>query len=169
MSTATTNIPSQTYLSVFSEMLWWVLIVVFTAIVLYPLHLVLDAGFLRINIGLVVLFTILFRYTIFLEQVKYLAPLWVRFMSVIIAGILFFQVFIQMQSFFELFDTHDMNDFLTKNPESRFAPEVIHEKFDYFKKEFVFFSTGNLILIVAFTFRNIGSLWIQLKNKKYQS
>lgn len=155
----------QTGLSFFSEMLWGLLIVIFTAIAILPLYEVLDASFLRVNLLLILLFTILFRYTIFLNQTPYLKPMWIRFILVITAIIIFFQIFKQMQDFFELFDTHDVNFFLRKDRIVSLSPDIIQEKFAYFKKEFVFFSTGSLIVIAAFSLRTTASFWTLLKSK----
>jgi hypothetical protein len=155
----------QTGLSFFSEMLWALLIGVFTAIIIFPLYQVLDASFLRVNLLLILLFAILFRYTIFLNEIPYLKTKWLRFILVVAVLIIFFQIFKQIQDFFELFDTHDINYFLRKDSVVKLSPEVIQNKFAYFKKEFVFFSTGSLIVIVAFSLRVIASFWVLLKGK----
>ncbi len=155
----------QTGLSFFSELLWGLLIIIFTAIVILPLYEVLDASFLRVNLLLILLFAVLFRYTIFLNQIPYLKPMWVRFILVIASIIIFFQIFKQIQDFFELFDTHDINFFLRKDKTVTLAPEIIQDKFAYFKKEFVFFATGSLIVIAAFSLRTIASFWTLLKGK----
>jgi hypothetical protein len=155
----------QTGLSFFSELLWGLLVIIFTAIVILPLYEVLDASFLRVNLLLILLFAVLFRYTIFLNQTPYLKPMWIRFILVIASIIIFFQIFKQIQDFFELFDTHDINFFLRKDKTVTLAPEIIQDKFAYFKKEFVFFATGSLIVIAAFSLRTIASFWTLLKGK----
>jgi len=155
----------QTGLSFFSEILWALLIGVFAAVFLLPLYDVLDASFLRINLLLILLFAILFRYTIFLNQTPYLKPMWIRFILVITVLIIFFQIFKQTQDFFELFDTHDINFFLRKDRLVNLSPDVIQEKFAYFRKEFLFFATGSLIVIIAFSLRTVASFWTLLKGK----
>ena len=154
----------QTGLNIFSELLWWLLIAVFAAMVTLPFYSIIEITFLRVNLVFVLLFAVLFRYTIFLEQTPYLKPLWVRFISVLIVGLLFFQVFKQMQDFFELFDTHDISKFLRAHHLLE-TPEQVLERFNYFKQAFIFFATGTLIMIVAFSVRNIASLWTKLRSQ----
>jgi hypothetical protein len=137
-----------TGLSFLNEILWALFTAVFTAAVLLPLYQIIDASFLRVNFLLLILFVTLFRFILFLEKIPYLSPLWLRLIIVL-----------------ALIDTHDIGNFLRKDKTPEIAPEVIQQKFDYFKKEFVFFSTGNLILIVAFGLRIVGSLWLKLKSK----
>lgn len=153
-----------TGLNIFSEILWLLIIGIFTAIVTMPFFPIIDISFLRVNIVLVVLFALLFRYTIFLEQTPYLKPLWIRFMLVLATGIIFFQVFKQIQDFFQLFDTHDVSKFLREHALIE-TPEQVQERYVYFKQEFIFFSTGTLIMIVAFTMRIFASLWLKLRSK----
>lgn len=153
-----------TGLNIFSELLWLLIIGIFTAIVTLPFFPIIDLSFLRVNLVLVILFSLLFRYTIFLEQTPYLKPLWIRFILVLLAGIIFFQVFKQIQDFFELFDTHDISKFLREHALLE-SPEKVQERYNYFKQEFIFFSTGTLIMLVAFAARIFASLWIKLRSK----
>jgi hypothetical protein len=154
-----------TGLSFLNEILWALFTAVFTAAVLLPLYQIIDASFLRVNFLLLILFVTLFRFILFLEKIPYLSPLWLRLIIVLALSFIFYRIFTEMQYYFELIDTHDIGNFLRKDKTPEIAPEVIQQKFDYFKKEFVFFSTGNLILIVAFGLRIVGSLWLKLKSK----
>jgi hypothetical protein len=156
----------QAGLSFVNEILWALLTAVFTAAVLLPLYQVIDASFLRVNFLLLILFVTLFRFILFLEKIRYLSPLWFRVFIVLALSFVFYRIFTEMQFYFELMDTHDINDFLRKDRVVNLAPELVQSKFEYFKKEFVFFSTGCLILVVAFGLRIIGSLWLKLRSRK---
>jgi hypothetical protein len=156
----------QAGLSVFNEIMWAILAAVFAAAVLLPLYEIIDATFLRVNVLLALLFIILFRFILFLEKIPYLSPLWMRLFVVLVLSFIFYRIFSEIQYFFELFDSHDINDFLRKDKAVLLSHDVVQQKFGYFKKEFVFFSTGNLILTVALGLRIVGSLWGKLKSRE---
>jgi len=153
-------------LSFLNEILWAIFTAVFTAAVLLPLYQIIVASFLRVNFLLLILFVTLFRFILFLEKIPYLSPLWFRVIIVLALSFVFYRIFTEMQYYFELMDTHDINNFLRKDKVVNLSPDQVQSKFEYFKNEFVFFSTGCLILVVAFGLRIVGSLWLKLKSRK---
>jgi hypothetical protein len=153
-------------LSILNEILWIFLAFVLVWAVILPLYQVIDITFLQVNVLLILLFVILFRYILFLEKISYLSALWVRLILVLALSFIFYRIFSEMQFFFELMDTHDVSRFLRTDNTIRMAPETIQKHFSYYKKEFVFFSTGSLILTVILGLRIVGSLWLKLKSKE---
>lgn len=134
-------------LLVFSrEILWVSLTGVFALLCILPVAGIIADGYVRQNLFLAVLFAFYFRAVIFFRQTPYLQLLAIQILLFFGNIPLFIIVLGKMQDMFYLFDSYDLVFFF--QPAVGLLPDTLLEKFQFYRNEFLFFSTGTLILIV---------------------
>lgn len=148
------------------ETLWLILAALFTGVILFPLYQTLQISLLHFNALLIFLFPILFRYILFFRKTPYLASLWVQVCMLLLMPWLLYLIMGHTRLFLEMLDTYDIDTFFIDSDTTRHQLEKIQSNFLYFKKEFVFFSTGTMLLMIIFMMRTVAALWMRLRSKE---
>ena len=133
-------------LTVIIELGWLLLIVAFAAVSVFPIYGTITHDLLIINGVLALLFACNFRLAVFFRQIPYLKFLVIQVPLFLLNPVLFFKVLGKMQEMFNLFDMHDLSFFIA--PASHDSISRMNDAYSFFKKEFVLFSVGLLVLIV---------------------
>lgn len=128
-----------------TEFFWWALFLVIAVVSILPIAGFIRQDLLLINGGLAVVFAACFRYVIFFNKVEYLKPVGVKVLLFLANIVFFFWLLNSMQDFLALFDDHDISFFLTDDA-TPLSGEKILSMYGFFKKEFLFFSVGILML-----------------------
>lgn len=140
------------------EGLWLLLTLIVVAIVLFPLFGSINSDYLLSNAMFIAFAFTYFRYTVFLNMVPYLKPVWTRVLLIIINITLFFQGLRLIQEFLFVIDNYTISNFLTTASMFEFT-EQSQEMFLYFKRSYVSSSTAAMVLLVICTLRVAASLW----------
>lgn len=111
-----------------------------------PFQEIIAREFLMLTIILSLLFAFYFRMVIFFRQIFYLKFLAVQVLLFFSNPLLFVKTLSKMQEMFALFDSHDLLHFIV--PGFQASTYQMNDAYHFFKKEFVLFSVGLLILIV---------------------
>lgn len=143
------------------EIFWLALIALFVILSVIPLYDVITDNYLQQNIALALLFAFYFRSVIFFNQIPYLQPLAIQVLCFLGHIPLFVIVLGKIQDMIYLFDTYDIRFFF--NPAIILSPDVMIEKFQLFRSEFLLFSVGTLILIVMMELRIIQAFIQRIK------
>lgn len=118
----------------------------FSAVCVYPISGIITREFALVNAVLAVGFAFYFRMVLFFRQIPYLKFLAVQVILFFSNPLLFIKVVSKMQEIFYLIDVYDVTFFLV--PGTQDAVSAMSGAYSFFKKEFVLFSIGMLILIV---------------------
>lgn len=128
------------------ELGWLLVMGAFSAVCVYPISGIITREFALVNAVLAVGFAFYFRMVLFFRQIPYLKFLAVQVILFFSNPLLFIKVVSKMQEIFYLIDVYDVTFFLV--PGTQDAVSAMSGAYSFFKKEFVLFSIGMLILIV---------------------
>ena len=128
------------------EIVWLLLIAVFAAGSVYPLYGIIAKEFIVVNIVLAMLLTFYFRLVVFFHQVASLKILAVQVILFIVNPILFIGVLNKIQNMLFLFDSHDLLYFIIPNTDVNVYR--MNSAFHLFRKEFLLFAVGLMIVLV---------------------
>lgn len=142
----------------FRELLWWIFTIIVAVAVILPAGGFIRFDFLWVNILYVVVTVTFIRYIVFLNHVPYLKGFWVRVALLVISMVVFWQFMRQIQDFLYAIDNYTISAFLTKDVMFE-TNEHISNIYQYFKKEYIVFSTASEMLIIILVFRLVYSFW----------
>ncbi len=149
----------------FSVELFWILVAVaFAFIVAYPLMGFINQHFLALNIFMATLAATYFRWTIYYKNIPFLKFTAVQVPLFVFNSILFFVVLDKINEMIFMMDTYDLNLFLTANQEKKGLE--INALFYLYKKEFLFFSVGLMILTITIQLRLLQSFFERIRKMK---
>ncbi len=145
------------------EFVWWLIALLVSFAVLYPLISTLHFNFWLIN-GLFIFITVLLiRYVFFFYNIPWIKPMWVRFL--LFAVLLNYCIFTlrKFQLFMDVFDSFILKDLGTPIHPISLATEG--NLFNYFRLETTAIVTGSLVLSLALIVRLVSSYWKLAKRR----
>ena len=147
-----------------TELFWWMLFFLLAVLSILPITGFIREDLLLLNGGLAIIFAACFRYVVFFNKVTYFKPTVVKVILFIAIIVFFFWLLNSIQDFLALFDDHDISFFLTET--NTITGEQMLSRYGFFKKEFLFFSVGILILMFFLELLVIGGILRRVKKIK---
>lgn len=148
-------------LLILQEILWVLMGLLIAAAVVYPLYKALDYVFLIDNVVMIFYVVMLFRWTIFFNEVPWLKNRWLHFFLLVVNLNLFVFVISRMQRFFDVFDSFFIED-LGKS-KIQLSLSESEKLMHYFYYEINMSVVFVLVLIVMFIGRMIHNYWSKTK------
>ena len=145
-----------------TEIFWWMLFFLIAGLSLIPVVGIIRQDLLLVNGALAVIFSACFRYSIFFNKVVYFKPVGVKELLLLANIVFFFYLLNGVLDFLALFDNHDISFFTAENNTVTSADKILII-YHFFKKEFLFFSVGTLILLFFLELLLIGGILERVK------
>lgn len=149
------------WLLITGELFWWMLFLLVGVLSIIPVAGTIHQDFLIVNGIMAVIFSACFRYVIFFNKVVYFKPVAIKVLLLFANIYFFFWLINHTQDFLGLFDHHDISFFMQENTDV-FGDKLL-VKLGFFKKGFLFFSVGILILLVFLELRLMGGILDRVK------
>ncbi len=127
------------------EIAWLIFIAAFAACSVYPIYGIIADGYIIVTIMLAMLSAFFFRLAVFFRQVPWLKFLPTQIILFILNPVLFIIALNQAQEMVFLFDSYDLLYFMVPGLGADIYD--MHESYQLFRKEFLLFSVGLLILL----------------------
>lgn len=148
-----------------TEIFWWILILIFCLIAILPVVNTIHPAHVKLIAIFSLLFIVLFRFLLFTNQIVYLKPTAVKIILVLLIPVCFYYVISLIQDYLVHFDDYDLSGFLNRENLNASGMDM-NSAYQFFKKEFVLFSVGNLILMLLLELRLILQLLQRLRKIK---
>lgn len=150
-------------LSILQEFIWWIIAAVISIGVLIPLITQITYLHLYVNMLIIFIAVIYFRYSFFYYDLPWLRPAWVRFLiSLISINLIVFNIR-QAQYFISIYDAFTIEDLGT--PHHPLSPMKIASLYRYFYYETIISIISSIILILLFLARTILYYWKNARRK----
>lgn len=127
------------------EIAWLIFIAAFAACSVYPIYGIIADEYINITIIVAMLSALFFRLAVFFRQVPWLRFLPVQIILFLLNPVLFIVILNQSQDMVFLFDSYDLLHFMVPGLDADIYD--MNESCQLFRKEFLLFSVGLLILI----------------------